>query len=103
MDLRCRCLLLSPTGPGPRGGLVDDPQVAAGVVEPTTTVVGDGDDVFDTDPEPAGEVDPGFDRKAHSGDEELLLALDDVWGLVRGDPDPVSGAVNELVARSRRR
>ena len=68
--------------------LLDDSDVPVGVVEPTTAVGCDGDDVFDTHAEPAGEVDTGFDGEAHSRLKRLQLALDHVRRLVRRHPDP---------------
>ena len=40
---------------------MDDLQIAGSVVQPTAAVLGDGHDVLDADPEPAGQVDAGLD------------------------------------------
>src|SRR4051812_42808287 len=79
----------------------DDVQLPGGVVQASSALVGDGDDVLDADAEIAGEVDPGLDREAHARNERLLLALDHVRRLVGGDADAVAGPVDELFAVAR--
>src|SRR4051794_32769260 len=59
--------------------LLDEAEAAFGVVEPQPAGLGDRDDVFDPDPEPAGEVDARLDGEAHTGQQRLLLTLDHVW------------------------
>src|SRR6476620_7381552 len=81
-----------------RGVLLDDVDAVVGVVQPSAAVLGDGDDVLDPDPEPAGEVDAGLDGEAHARLQGLLLALDHVRRLVRRDADAVTGAMDELGA-----
>src|SRR5690606_24389032 len=80
------------------GASVHYDHVPGGVVEPPSAVPGDGHDVLDADAEPAGQVDAGFDGEAHARHERLLLALDHVGRLVRGDADAVPGAVDEVLA-----
>src|SRR4029077_20730682 len=46
--------------------LLDEAEVALGVVQPQTPGLGDRDDVLDPDPEPAGEVDARLHGEAHT-------------------------------------
>src|SRR5690606_11638438 len=79
------------------GASVHYDHVPGGVVEPPSAVPGDGHDVLDADAEPAGQVDAGFDGEAHARHERLLLGVDHVGRLVRGDADAVPGAVDEVL------
>jgi len=58
-------------GPDSRRGtedlLVDDRHLVRGLVQPTSAVGRDGDDVLDPNTEPVRQVDAGFDGEAHTG------------------------------------
>src|SRR5690606_2136014 len=56
------------------------------------------DDVLDPHAEAAGEVDARLDGEAHAGLDRAVLALDHVRRLVGRGPDPVPGAVHEVLA-----
>src|SRR5215203_578955 len=51
--------------------LADDAHLVWGLVEATSTLAGDGDDILDADAEPVREVDARFDREAHAGLDEV--------------------------------
>src|SRR6185437_14451048 len=74
-----------------------------GVIQPPAAVGRDGHNVLDPNPEPACEIDSRFHREAHAWHERLLFTLDHVRRLVSGDSDPMTGAMNELLAVSRLR
>ena len=91
---------IDPPGPrtteGPRQ-LADDDQLSRGVVEPLVTVGGADHDVLDPRAVRAG-VDARLDRERHAGLEDLAVAGHDVRVLVRLQPDPVPGPVEERLA-----
>src|ERR1043166_810870 len=68
--------------------------------EDFTTVAGHGDHVFDADAELARDIDPGFDREAHAGAEQGLVALGEIGGFVDIHADAVTEAVYEEVSQS---
>ena len=58
------------------------------------------DDVFDADPELAGQVDARLDRERHPRLQNLGVAFDDVGVFVTVQADAVTGAVDEVLAVS---
>src|SRR5918995_581711 len=78
-----------------------DLELARCVVEAFSTLRGHGDDVFDADAEASGKIHAGLDREAHARLELVRLALDHVRRLVGGEPDAVTGSVDEVVPVTR--
>ena len=78
-------------------GLADDEQLSRSVVEPLVAVGGADHDVLDPRAVRAG-VDPRLHRERHARLEHLAVAGHDVRVLVRLQPDPVTGPVEERLA-----
>src|SRR6056297_3882682 len=87
--------LCPPTAPSPCSP--GDQDLAWPVVHPLDAIIGDEDDVLDAHPEPARQVDAGFDRERHTGRDRGGVARHDVGILVDVDADAVAGAVDEVL------
>src|SRR5512135_2749392 len=66
-------------------------------IQVTEALLFDRDDVLDAHAEPARQVDSRFVAKAHPNLQLLPVSFHDVWRLVRGETDAVTGAVNEVL------
>src|SRR3954470_10147783 len=66
-------------------------------VQVPDAVVGADHDVLDAGAAPSGQVDAGLHGERHPGLQGQLVAGDDVGPLVRVQPDPVAGAMDEVL------
>ena len=75
----------------------DDLQLVRRVVEALSAFRGHGDDVLDADTEAPGEVDAGSIEK-HMPGWSSFVSPSIMYGGSRGQPDAVSGSVDEVLA-----
>src|SRR5690242_13332451 len=95
---RLFCQLFPPYHPWP---LPNNDNPPASIVEPEGFAIHQGYRVFDSDAEPAGEVDARLDAEGHAVLQYCVVALHEVWWLMTVEHYAMAQAMSEIVTVTR--